>query len=323
MRPHRHQLKAFTRIEASDSTSSRVYHGPFPGLAGGATLWTVSSPGADMAPISALSALGYPDPVEQLRYVDDFGLTDEHIPALLELARRWATKEYLECDDESDELWAPLHAWRALADLRAESVVPALLDVLDTLDAARDEWYLEETPRICARIGAAAIDPVGSFLAGPHHGEYARIAAAHAVQAIALSDPEARERAKTALVRVLEPCSDAHPSLNGFLISYLLDLEAVEHADVIKRAYDKDVVDWMVCGDWERVAFRLGIGPPPPPRPSLLDEVNAMLLSHRPDPDPASLPPQTTRRPSRPSQRPADKAARKRQKQARKKNRRR
>ncbi len=268
--------------------------------------------------VEALAQLGQPASREYLDYVGRFGLTDSDIPALVGLARRWADEAHFEATGTSDAMWAPIHAWRALASLGAEALVPALLDMLDPLDDEDDEWFLEETPHLFARIGAPAVEPMVEFLSDQGHAEYARVAVGHGLQEIAASDPACREPVERALADVLGRCSEDHPSLNGFLVSYLLDLRAVEHADLIKRVYDEGVVEEMICGDWPWVAFQLGIGPRPPSRLSAFER--ARRSSSRPSHTRTEPAPQ---RPVRKGDKKTDKAARKRQKQARKKSRRR
>lgn len=268
--------------------------------------------------VEALAQLGEPASREHLDYVGRFGLTDSDIPALVELARRWADDAHFEATGGSDAMWAPIHAWRALSDLNAEALVPTLLDMLDTLDDAEDDWFFEETPRLFARIGAPAVEPLVAFVSDDGHAEYARVAAAEGLEKIAASDAACREPVERALVDVLGRCSRDHPSLNGFLVSYLLELRAVEHADLIKRVYDEGVVDEMVCGAWPWVAFELGIGPRPPSRPSPFERVrrsNSRPSTARPQP--------AQQRQAKKVDKKSEKAARKRQKHARKKNRRR
>src|SRR6516165_3409465 len=53
------------------------------------------------------------------------------------------------------------------------------------------------------------------------------------------------------------------------IIASLLDLEAVEAAPVIKRAFAVDKVDEMMVGDWDWVQYDLGLtDKPPKPRRS-------------------------------------------------------
>ena len=49
-------------------------------------------------------------------YVKQFGLEPKHIPALIDIAKKW-----VEDDEQVDDdiFYAPVHAWRALGQLRA------------------------------------------------------------------------------------------------------------------------------------------------------------------------------------------------------------
>ena len=51
-------------------------------------------------------------------------LTHEHIS---ELIRMVTDREHLWADQNSLEVWAPVHAWRALAQLRAEEAIKPLI----------------------------------------------------------------------------------------------------------------------------------------------------------------------------------------------------
>ena len=67
----------------------------------------------------------------------------------------------------------------------------------------------------------------------------------------------------------LERCEENDDSVNGMIIASLLDLEAVEAAPVIKRAFAVDKVDEMMVGDWDWVQYDLGLtDKPPKPRRS-------------------------------------------------------
>ena len=70
-------------------------------------------------------------------YVTEYSLTAEHIPALIGLATKWVDEH-----PDNDAVYAPVHAWRALGQLRAVEAVQPLLDVQDVLDKIDDDWYL-------------------------------------------------------------------------------------------------------------------------------------------------------------------------------------
>lgn len=268
----------------------------------------VSAPARQISVVDALSKVDAPEPGDGREYLEPLGLTNEDIPVLVELVQRWAHEAHFEATVPDSAMWAPVHAWRALGELRAEIVVPTLLVLLDTLDRRGDEWMLEEFPSLCRRIGEPALDDLAGYLLDAGHTEYGRVAVAHGLQAIAAADADLRDRVCETLADVLRPLSAQHPDLNGFVITYLADLVAVEHAELIERAFEEGVVNGTICGDWRRIAFELGIGPPPPRRRSMLDTM--------PNDQP---PPPVAARPCRPK---PNKAARKRQRHARKKNRR-
>ena len=69
------------------------------------------------------------DPTEPIDYIDRFSLTDDDIPALLEIAA-WLGKD----EGMNDCFNAPLHAWEALSYLDPLRVVPGMLDLLNRLN---------------------------------------------------------------------------------------------------------------------------------------------------------------------------------------------
>ena len=99
-------------------------------------------------------------------YVNEYGLTGDHIPELIALATDWVNDTP---DDGS--AYGPVHAWRALGQLRAVDAIQPLLDIQDTLDAIGDDWYLEEFHDVFGLIGATAVEPLAVYLEDDAHGE--------------------------------------------------------------------------------------------------------------------------------------------------------
>ena len=89
-------------------------------------------------PYKAPSFVNKMEPVD---YLERFSLTDEDIPALLEIAV-WYGREA-----DMDECWdAPFHAWSALAMLDPKKIVPRALEMLnhinwENMDGFHDEIY--------------------------------------------------------------------------------------------------------------------------------------------------------------------------------------
>jgi Protein of unknown function (DUF1186) len=184
----------------------------------------------------------------------DLGLGPEHVPELIEMA----TDEELNwADSESLEVWAPVHAWRALGQLRAVSAVEPLLRLFHELDDS--DWVGEELPQVYGMIGREAIPALARYLDDASHGLWPRVTAATSLERIAAGDPSARDECVSVLSRQLERFTENDPILNGFLISYLVTLRAVEAAPLMERAFAADRVDLSIPGDWEDVQVELGL----------------------------------------------------------------
>ena len=214
------------------------------------------------------SLLTYGSCLEQREWPDylPLGFTAEHVPELIQMA----TDEDLHfADSDSLEVWAPVHAWRVLAQLRAESAITPLVGLLSHIDEHdEDDWTPEELPYVFAEIGPAAIPELAAFLADDQHGVYSRTAAANGLQHIAEKQPAVRSEVVAILIRQLEQFDDQEENFNAFLVSILVDLQALEAASVIEQAFAAGVVDEFVGGDWEDVQIDLGLkterATPPP-----------------------------------------------------------
>ncbi len=208
----------------------------------------------------------YTDPVAKLlRYGEcrnfkkwpdylELGLTREHIPELI----RIATDEELNwADSDSLEVWAPVHAWRALGQLHAEEAIGPLIRLFHELEDS--DWAGEELPIIYEMIGPRAIPTLAQYLAEDSHGTFPRVTAAHSLERIGNSYPEAKEPCLLVLKEQLERFQENDPTVNGFLISYLINLQAVELLPLVKQVFAAERVDLMIAGDLEDVEIAFGV----------------------------------------------------------------
>jgi hypothetical protein len=247
-----------------------------------------------------MSPLRYSEPVQRLfslgrtrvgdewtdgnpDYVAEFGLTPAHVPELLRIIESWADDDRESQND--DETYAPIHAWRAAAQLGALEAVPVILGMQNHLEeAGGDDWSLEDHPRFFEVIGPAAIPPLSAFLADASNLEYPRVVTAHGLRRIASRHPQSREEVVQILTRQLETRERGQYVLNGAIIADLLELGAVESAEAIERAYSAGVVDIGYVGDWSDVQGELGVEgldlpQPPNPYDSMADFRSTMAAS--------------------------------------------
>ncbi len=182
-------------------------------------------------PVAQLLTLGMDD--EMRWHWPDYlamGLTERDIPALI----RMATDERLnQAGSQNPELWAPMHAWRALGQLNAEKAAEPLLALLD-LD---DDKSQEEIPVVMGMVGPAAIPCLDKYIGDHAHEKFDRITAADALEKIGTHYPDHKQTCINILIRHLQNYQNHPPTLNAFLISYLIALKAVEAAPVIGQAY--------------------------------------------------------------------------------------
>jgi len=102
----------------------------------------------------------------------EYGFTETGIPALLDLV---VDQTFDQMDSESTEVWAPLHAWRALGQLGSSQAIIPLFNQLDRV--CEDDWALPELSTVMGILGEPAIEPLDDFLNDPRHKEFARVMA--------------------------------------------------------------------------------------------------------------------------------------------------
>ncbi len=189
-----------------------------------------------------------------LNYVEELQLEEQHIPELIKMA----TDENLNhAHPESQEVWSPVHAWRALGQLKALEALEPLLELLDR--EPDDDWISIDFPHLCPRLGKECTPLLETFLADSSRDVFARITVADTLKTVAEQYPETLESTVATLVGELEKFRENDPGLNGFLIGALVDLQATETIKTIRRAFQADRVDSFVIGDWEDVQVELGL----------------------------------------------------------------
>ena len=206
-------------------------------------------------PVRRLLSIGPPDgydPVDWLDYAAALGLGPEHIAALIRLACDAALHRG---DPDGDEAWAPMHALRALGQLRAEESVAPILAFIR--EAGDDEVMADEVPVVLSLIGAAAIPSIAEFLSDLPTTASPAIRAMEGLKKIGQRHPACRDECVTILTRVLKQHSHVDRSINGFAIWNLIDLAASEAMDTIRQAFRRKSVDLSIVGDEEDVEIAL------------------------------------------------------------------
>ena len=188
----------------------------------------------------------YPPPVDALRQIGDahkadiairraaLGLTQAHLPDLLRMAR---DRNLYTANGDTDEVWAPLHAFYALGDLDVSAVVPELIPLFDL----EDDWLSTALPELLGKVGAPALEPIRAYLADRTRWAYGHSSASRALEKIAQQHPELREQVVAMLSDVLRDAGHYHETAVTGAMDALVELGAVE-------------LDWLIKIRWVTAA---------------------------------------------------------------------
>jgi hypothetical protein len=208
-------------------------------------------------PITALLQVGKPTSWRWPEWPDyraTFGLSDEHIPALIAMA---CDETLNDADEDSSEVWGPTHAWRALGQMRAADATEPLLRLLRRFPD--DDVMTGELPEVFGMIGPPAIAPLRAFLESVPRETYVYSNVADGIKEVALRHPDRRAECIDILAGFLTDLGNANDELAGFIVSCLLDLRAVEAIGPIRDAFHRNAVDYDIAGDLEDIEIELGL----------------------------------------------------------------
>ena len=201
-----------------------------------------------------LFQLGWPEEHQDWPDYLAHGFTLADVPELVALISDEALQK---SDPDSDDVWAPVHAWRTLGQLRATDAIQPLIALFDPL--CDDDWALSELSKVLGMIGEPAVGPLAAYLAEAGHLDFARVMAVDSLAEIAGQHPALRDRVLSIYGDYLRDPDTTASTLNGLLMGRLLDLEAVELIDDIRRLFAMDCVDISCAGDLEEIEIQLGL----------------------------------------------------------------
>ena len=212
-------------------------------------------------------------------YVAAGRVSSEDVPDLIDLARKWTDPDWpfdtdsLSIDiSESEEVDAellPVTAWRTLAELKAEAAVEPLIDMLRELEDEGDDWATEELPHVFGKIGDPSTEPLLRLARDSQAGSFARHVATRGLSLVAKYHPHMRDRIVAHLTQLMadatgkvdasDETDESEIHFNSSVLVGLADLQAVEAAEPIERAFAANLLDIGMMGDWQVVRQKLGV----------------------------------------------------------------
>ncbi len=181
------------------------------------------------------------------------GFTERDIPELVRMCHDDALNEA----GEGPGVWAPLHSWRALGQLGAETAAGPLVQLAKKLPD--DDWLHDELPKVLSMIGPASLPEIVSCLADDDLDVTARYLLIESLEKIGLDHPDVRDECVRVLAERLEAHGTNDETLNGFLVSGLVGLGATSAIATIRDAFAADRVDLAQQGDIEDVEILMGL----------------------------------------------------------------
>ena len=223
---------------------------------------------SDNPKIRALLELGQPREGEWPDYVSKYSLTDDDVPALLELFGDEKLASLYALDSDRPEAWTQLHVWRALGQLGSEEAIEPIINSFEAL--CDDDYGLEELSTVMALFGPRAIEPLASYWQRGGKGEFADVLAMDSLFKIADAHPQNRDQILAIARSYMANPSLSNEALNGLLMIHLIDIGAREAIEDIRQLYALDCVDFNYAGDLEDVEINMGLRKQrSTPRPSL------------------------------------------------------
>lgn len=205
---------------------------------------------------------------EWVDYRSEFDLATAHIPDLLRLMQDEVLLNLIVEELPSDwpqhldpelALWAPIHAWRALAQLQAVEFAEGAIAVLNS-DAL--EWAQEEFPEACRLIGPQILDPLGNLIREHAKTEQNVNTLIESVYRLPEQYPETRDRCVALLQDCLASYEQNNEETNTFLILGLQELKAVEAVDLLEAVHKSKRLIEFIVGTWAQTQIELGLKTP-------------------------------------------------------------
>lgn len=209
------------------------------------------------APVVGLLIIGDASDKGVEARVAALGLGQEHVPDLVRMA---VDPELNAAPGDSLEVWAPLHALRALKGLDASAHADELMPLIEFDD---DDWVRQELPKVFGLIGQPALAPLRAYLADRSRSKWAHSLVVHSLGEIAEHHRQLRDEVVTLLGDVLHHAEHYDELTCSFAMDALVELDAVETLPVIRHAFELDKIDPMVRGPWGDILDQLGVDPEP------------------------------------------------------------
>ncbi|MGE4157715.1 MAG: YecA family protein [Planctomycetota bacterium] len=183
----------------------------------------------------------------------DMGFTQEHVPALIEMA---TDADLNFAPSDSLRVWAPVHAWRTLTQMKAKEAIKPLLLLFHFMP---DNEWVDELHEFYDAMGREAIGPFDEVW--DMYGPESQMQIISCLQVIIENHDDAHEECRSFARARLAQHADNDPGINGWLIAILMNLDDKTSIGLIREAFRARDVLHDVAGDLLTIEKELGVPP--------------------------------------------------------------
>ncbi|NEP49070.1 MAG: hypothetical protein F6K65_09670 [Moorea sp. SIO3C2] len=187
-------------------------------------------------------------------YPEEIGLSKEDVPELIRMATDYTL---IEANDKSLEVWAPVHAWRSLGQLKAPEAVEPLMKLLE--DSPDYAFAENEIPIVIGQIGYPGLEFIfGEKLLDLSNNEDFRCLVVECIANIAYEHPQTKQTCVELLLKYLESYETNDSYFNGYLIVALNKLEVQKAAPLVEETFLSGNVEPYVV-QWNEIQDTFGL----------------------------------------------------------------
>lgn len=184
----------------------------------------------------------------------DLNIHKDDLPELISLVANVTLFE----SELEEELWIPVHAWRILYEIEATSSVDTLISLFDkyhNCDYASEELY-----KIVALLSKGSrLKELSEHLHDKSKYMSSRCIALNAIEYTANKYGSYESQCIDILASCLNKSDGNWRTFNGLIVASLASLKAASKIDVIKKAFNDDIIELFIAGDLEDVEISLGL----------------------------------------------------------------
>ena len=179
---------------------------------------------------------------------------------------------FLDKADEDDSLYFPIHALLLLAELKSDSSLPVILDVLsydsDFIDFWFDGFVTEDLWLIYFKFAENNLHALKNFLFTPGIDTYVKSAVSGAFLQLFLYEKITKDELTLLYQTIFEGFLEADIDGNvidsdmlAFMVCETRDAGLKELLPTLKKLYDKGYISEGICGTYKDVANDIGTRP--------------------------------------------------------------